>query len=350
MTPAPSKTKKPDTHSTPRDFRQEVTESIVKLLEEGVAPWQKPWEGAAFMPMNHTTQKPYKGGNALYLMVVGMKRGYSDPRWMTYRQASERNWQVRRGEKGTLVEYWEIKAAVKGNEADQGGAGEGDTGSDGQAENVNASTLHRRWIHRVYTVFNASQIDGVPPLAVRAPNAAEAVEAGERILKNSGAMIAHDQIEKAYYSRLTDEIHLPRRELFTDTAGYYGVALHELAHWTGHPDRLNRPTLAEAYRFGDENYAKEELRAELASLFLSAEKGIPHDSKRHAAYVGSWIKALKDDKNEIFRAAHDASAAAEYLLALDRGQDTGRAGEGETAPTIHADRVIQESKSYRQSR
>ena len=89
-------------------------------------------------------------------------------------------------------------------------------------------------------------------------------------------------------------------------------------HWTGHPDRLNRQTLNESYRFGDQNYAREELRAELASLFLAAERGIPHDPGQHASYVSSWIKALRDDKNEIFRAAYDASRATEFLLALER--------------------------------
>ena len=90
------------------------------------------------------------------------------------------------------------------------------------------------------------------------------------------------------------------------------------AHWTGHPSRLDRPTLNASYQFGDTNYAKEELRAELASVFLAAERGIPHKPEQHAAYVGSWIKALRQDKNEIFRAAHDASAATDYLLALER--------------------------------
>ena len=140
------------------------------------------------------------------------------------------------------------------------------------------------------------------------------MRAGEQILGNSGAKISHDQADRAFYSRSQDSIHLPPKESFKEPAGYYGTALHELAHWTGHPSRLNRSTLNESYRFGDTSYAKEELRAELASVFLAAERGIPHDPQQHAAYVGSWIKALKEDKNEIFRAAHDASAATEYLL------------------------------------
>jgi antirestriction protein ArdC len=326
------------TKSEPRDFRAEVTENIIKLLEDGVAPWQKPWDGGSFMPINHTTQKPYRGGNALYLMVVAMKRGYGDPRWMTYKQAQERDWQVRKGEKGTQVEFWEIKPVAR-SDAPAEGQGDSKGESTGEAEN---EARQRRFVHRVYTVFNAKQIDGVPALAIRAPNVIEAVEAGEKILTNSGAKIEHDQFNNAYYSRLTDDIHLPKREYFKDTAGYYGTALHELAHWTGHPTRLNRPTLTDAYRFGDTNYAKEELRAELTSVFLAAERGIPHDPDRHAAYVGSWIKALKDDKNEIFKAAHDASAAAEYLLGLERGQ----AQEGESGTHTERFKQIPRSTPY----
>ncbi|PYT20634.1 MAG: hypothetical protein DMG57_41450, partial [Acidobacteria bacterium] len=108
------------------------------------------------------------------------------------------------------------------------------------------------------------------------------------------------------------------KHAFKDAAGYYDTALHELAHWTGHPSRLDRTTLNETYRFGDISYAQEELRAELASVFLAAERGIPHDPEQHAAYVSSWINVLKQDKNEIFRAAHDASRAADFLLALER--------------------------------
>src|SRR5437763_14336386 len=91
-----------------RDHRQEVTDSIVKMLEEGVAPWQKPWESAG-MPLNPTTDRAYRGGNAVHLMATGLSRGYEDPRWMTYKQAAENGWQVRKGETGTHIEFWEVK-------------------------------------------------------------------------------------------------------------------------------------------------------------------------------------------------------------------------------------------------
>lgn len=309
---AAAKTETPTVPEKPlRDFRQEVTDQIVGMLEKGVAPWQKPWEPgdpAIGKPINPTTERPYRGGNAVHLLATALQRGYDDPRWMTYNQAAKEGWQVKRGEKGTQIEYWEA-SAKRGDEKSRGSETDGVTKSKNDGP---------RFLHRVYTVFNAQQIEGVPPLAPKTHSAFEAVRAGEEILKNSGVAVHHDQGDRAFYKRSTDSIHLPPKEQFKDAAAYYGTALHELAHATGHPSRLNRATLNESYRFGDTNYAKEELRAELASVFLAAERGIPHDPQQHAAYVGSWIKVLKEDKHEIFRAAHDANAAADFLLALER--------------------------------
>src|ERR1019366_7001704 len=236
---------------------------------------------------------------------------------MTYKQAADKGRQVSRGEKGTQIEYWDVKqASDKTQPSVPNGSGDAANGNNSNAEKS-------RLIHRVYTVFNAQQIERIPPHTPEQHTSFEAVQAGEQILTNSGANIAHDQADRAFYSRSQDSIHLPPKDAFKDAAGYYGTALHELAHWTGHPSRLDRSTLTESYRFGDVNYAKEELRAELASVFLAAQRGIPHDPEQHAAYVNSWIGALKRDKNEIFRAAHDASAATDFILALEHDKSIG---------------------------
>jgi antirestriction protein ArdC len=298
-----------------RDFRQEVTDNVIRMLENGAAPWQKPWDpkaASANMPINPTSARAYRGGNAIHLMATALQKGYRDPRWMTYKQASDHGWQVRRGEKGTQIEFWEVKQAK-----DTSPEASGDAANNAHKERAGNGD-RSRLIHRVYTVFNAAQIDGIPPYVAKEHTAFEVAQAGERILTASGAKIAHDQADGAFYDRAADAIHLPPKEAFKEAPGYYGTALHELAHWSGHPSRLNRATLNESYRFGDVNYAKEELRAELASVFLAAERGIPHDPAQHAAYVGSWVKGLREDKNEIFRAAHDASAATDFLLSLER--------------------------------
>lgn len=293
-----------------RDFRKEVTDQIVEMLEKGTAPWQTPWEpGSLQIPLNPTTDKAYRGGNAIHLMAVGTRNGFDDPRWLTYRQAAANGWQVRAGQKGTQIEYWQF-----GEEGKKSGKVESQSGKDSEASG------YRGPLRRVFTVFNAKQIDGIPPYVPKEHPEWGVVDTGQSILQNSGAKIIHDQDDRAFYSRSSDRIHLPAEAAFKSAADYYGTALHELAHWSGHPSRLNRQTLNETYRFGDTNYAKEELRAELTSVFLAAERGIPHNPEQHAAYVGSWIKALSEDKNEIFRAAKDAHRAADYILDLERGK------------------------------
>jgi antirestriction protein ArdC len=205
-----------------RDLRQEITDSIVAALEKGVAPWQKPWQAGAFeMPMNPTSGKPYRGGNALHLMVSMMRHGYEDPRWITYRQAHENDWQVRKGEKGTQIEFWQFP----GSQAD---------GRDESADHA-PDSARNRLIYRIYTVFNARQIEGIPDYEPRTRREWEVIQDADAIMQNSGAQIRHDQADRAFYSRLSDSIHLPSRAAFKSAGDYYGTALHELAHWTGHP-------------------------------------------------------------------------------------------------------------------
>jgi antirestriction protein ArdC len=285
-----------------RDLREEITNQIIAALEDGTAPWQKPWQaGVLEMPFNPTSGKTYRGGNAIHLMLVSSSKGYDDPRWLTYRQAQENGWQVHKGEKGTHIEFWQFPERSNTNR-DQ--FSDPDPRSD-------------KFIYRVYSVFNAGQIEGMPVQLPRIRQEWEIVQSGESILQNSGVRISHDQQDRAFYSRLSDTIHLPPKGAFKTAADFYGTALHEAAHATGHPQRLNRETLNESYRFGDLSYAREELRAELTSVFLMAEKGIPHDASRHAAYVSSWLEALRKDKHEIFRAARDAHKAADLLLVLE---------------------------------
>jgi antirestriction protein ArdC len=288
------------THEKPpsRDYRQEITDQVVKMLEEGTAPWQKPWTGGGGLPMNPTTGKPYRGGNILSLMIAGMASGYSDPRWMTFNQAKEAGWTVRKGEHSVArVEYFEPKPM------------KGETDEEGNPRFYP--------MHKTFAVFNAQQIDGIPPIVTEPKKPFEVMEAGEKILADSGADIRYGG-NQAYYDCKGDHVQLPSRESFVDSPSFYATAAHELVHRSGHPSRLNRPTLTESYKFGDPTYAQEELVAELASLYITAETGIPHNVEQHTAYVSTWIKALKNDKNEIFRAASAASKAADYVLNIDR--------------------------------
>lgn len=205
----------PSTSETPtgaqplrRDFRQEVTDQIVAMLEKGTAPWQKPWEpGVLQLPLNPTTGKVYRGGNALHLMAVAGRKGFEDPRWLTYRQAQEQGWQVRQGEKGTHIEFWQFPEHERDRES-----GEKPNPADSPGDDTDRAEARTRMLHRIYTVFNGQQIEGIPAYSPQKTQGWEAVQAGERILVNSGARITHDQDDRAFYSPASDKIHLPDRK------------------------------------------------------------------------------------------------------------------------------------------
>lgn len=156
-----------------------------------------------------------------------------------------------------------------------------------------------------------------PPGGLKVARIYMRVSTDEHILKASGASITHAPGDRAFYRPATDSIHLPDRGQFPTADNYYATALHELGHWTGHASRLDRDL---AHPFGSEGYAKEELRAEIASMIVGDELGIGHDPGQHAAYVGSWIKALQDEPLEVFRAAADAEKIHDYVLAFEQKQ------------------------------
>lgn len=294
---------------TKKPFHEVVAENLIEQLKAGTAPWQRPWspgEPGGYMPMNPTTGKRYKGINAIQLLA----QGRTDARWMTYKQAAAVGAQVRKGEKGTPVQYW--KFSEEQNKVDDNGR----PVLDAKGNPVKETVMLER--PRVFfaTVFNGEQIDGLPQIQ-RKEQTWDAIDRAEQILQASGAVIRHGESNRAFYRPATDSIHLPDKGQFPTADRYYATALHELGHWTGHESRLDRDL---GHPFGSEGYAKEELRAEIASMILGDELGIGHDPGQHAAYVGSWIKALENDPLEIFRASAEAEKIRDYVLAFEQKQ------------------------------
>ena len=296
-----------------QNYVETVANAIIEQLEQGTAPWIKPWKpGERFMPYNPTTGNEYHGMNAVWLMSMAETKGFSDTRWMTYKQALSMDAQVNRGENGSTVQYWKWQDEVpKLDEA-------GNPLRDGEGQIV--KQIVRLQKPRVWSsvVFNAEQINGLPPAErVILPEWERHAEA-EAILNESGAKIIYQAGNGAFYRPATDAITLPERQQFETPDRFYATALHELGHWTGHPSRLNRDLL---HPFGSEGYAKEELRAEIASLMLGEQLSIGHDPSQHVAYIGSWIKALREDPREIFRAAADSEKIVKYLSGREMQQE-----------------------------
>ena len=230
----------------PRDYYQEVTDRIIAALEAGTPPWRRPWDpdkaGGPAMPRNAATGQRYRGINVLTLGMSALTFNSGDPRWATYKQAATRGWQVRKGERGTtgyLFKRLELRD---------------DSRPEGDADSVKRIPLLR-----AFTLFHASQIDGipdyVPPTLAEAPW--RAPEAAEIILANSGAVVRFGG-DRAFYSPATDHIQMPPLAAFATAGGFCGTLLHEASHWTGHSSWLNRDL---HNRFGSHDYSREELRA-----------------------------------------------------------------------------------------
>ena len=284
----------------------EFAEKVIAHLEAGTAPWQRPWHPGKIseVPHNPASGTVYRGMNRVALGFSD----FDDPRWMTLKQANEQGLSILPGSKATPVVYFQFRQEKDRLDED----GNPVLGEDGKP--LKTSVELDRPIIRYAHVFNGEQIEGMPPLELT-DKAFEwnPSEKAESILSASGATIKHDQSNRAFYRYATDDIHLPPKENFDAPDKYYATALHELGHWTRHETRLNR----ENGPFGSEMYAREELRAEIASWMLGQDIGIGHDPGQHAAYVQSWIKVLKEDPFEIMRACRDAEQIKEYVLGLE---------------------------------
>lgn len=278
-----------------------VTHSVIKDLEAGVAPWTKPWKNGpatGIMPHNGATHRPYHGINVMILWAEREEKGYSTPNWMTYRQAQTLGAQVRKGEKATTIVFTK-KLHFKDKETD---------------EEKQVSML------RTYSVFNEDQIDGLIRAEPQELPPEARIEAIEAFLKATGAQVNIGG-NKACYVPSLDFICMPYAHQFKSIERYYATSFHEHAHWTGHKSRLDRDL---SKRFGTKAYAAEELVAELSAAFLCAHLGIAGEL-RHAEYIATWIKLLKDDSRAIFTAAAKASQAADFLRAFSEPEEEAEA-------------------------
>lgn len=280
---------------------QTVTDRIVAMLEAGTRPWQQPWAAAPGQGRPRRVDgTPYRGINTLNLWAAAMPRGFASPHWMTFKAAKDMGASVRKGAKAELAFFVGTFTAKD------------------EAEGGDETERQVRFL-KSYCAFNADEIDGLPSRYYRRaernelPEAAR-IEAAEAFATGTGARIEHGGA-RAFYSPSRDLVAMPDFSSFASAEGYYGTLLHELVHWSGAKARLDR--LPGRIVFGDEAYAGEELVAELGAAFLSCDLGVTSEPREdHAAYLASWIKAMKEDNRVIFRAAAAAEKASGYLHGL----------------------------------
>lgn len=302
-----------------KSVRDELADKFVSILEsDHPFEWTKGWSnGGHSLPYNGQTGRHYNGINRFVLMLKSLERGYTDPRFYTFKQVSEmEDCKIRAGEKATAVEYWLVWDTK--NRRSMTFSQYAQLRRDDPSRKEEEFRIYPKTAY----VFNAAQVEGLQPLPQPERTPLEEDRLAEEVIstmsENMGVPLIYGG-DEAYYIPAKDVVHLPHKESFHSAADYYGTALHELSHSTSAPDRLDRQIVG--YREDPEKYAIEELRAEIASTFVCAEIGLEMPNsviENHMAYVSSWIQQIKDDHNVLFAAIKDADKIADYMIEQGR--------------------------------
>ena len=302
--------------------RKALVDAVMKNLENGVGLWEQGWAGGG-APVSAISGKQYNGVNRMFLMAATAERGYSDNRWVTFKQMEDKGWSFKRDEEGrsrgknagVSIEYFELRDKETKQPFDRHTL-DGMT-ADERNEYMDENVYP---IRKYYRVFNGDVIEGIPERErvehdpTGRNDRAEALidhwSETQSPIKYGGSM--------AYYSLTKDEIHLPEKKDFVDMPEFYSTALHEIGHSTGHEKRLNR-NLSGA--FGSAEYAEEELRAEIASMFLEQDLGVAASDKHienNSAYIGAWKSKIKEDPNVLFKAITDAERMTKFVMSKEK--------------------------------
>ena len=302
--------------------RKALVDAVMKNLENGVGLWEQGWAGGG-APVSAISGKQYNGVNRMFLMAATAERGYSDNRWVTFKQMEDKGWSFKRDEEGrsrgknagVSIEYFELRDRQTKQPFDRHTL-DGMT-ADERNEYMDENVYP---IRKYYRVFNGDVIEGIPERErvehdpTGRNDRAEALikywSETESPIKYGGSM--------AYYSSTKDEIHLPEKQDFVDMPEFYSTALHEIGHSTGHEKRLNRNLDG---KFGSAEYAEEELRAEIASMFLEQDLGVAASEKHienNSAYISSWKNGIEEDPNVLFKAIADAERMTKFVMAKEK--------------------------------
>lgn len=305
--------------------RKQLVDAILENLKNGNLFWIQGWKNVG-APISAITGKKYNGINRLFLSLAMSEHKYKDNRWLTYKQMEDKGWTFKRDEEGNnlgkgagvAIEYFELRDKETKKPFNKHVL-DGMT-QDEKQEYFDENVFPMR---KYYRVFNGDIIDGIPALESKKIDANGINERAEKLLQywsENEAEIIYGG-DKAYYTEKADEVHLPFKNQFLNYAEYYSTALHEVGHSTGHSSRLNRDLSG---KFGTDKYAEEELRAELASMFLEQDLEIASTDnhiQNNSAYIQNWHDIIKSDPNALFKAIADADKIAGYVMAKDKEMD-----------------------------
>lgn len=290
----------PDAFEIVMEERRKLVEKIAAMMKKGYQFTAPEWNQAALRPVNPLSGVKYRGGNRLRLMNVVMEREYKDPRWMTSLQLKKAGYYIRKGERGILCEKWIFEKEVKK--------------IDEHGKEVRVREALKQPVVSYFIVFNGEQVVDFPKYIQERREESETMELAGKFIAASECPIIEAAQTDAFYVPSQDKICIPLRGSFKDDVSFAKTLIHEMGHSTGHESRLNRNL---RHLFGSREYAREELRAELGALFVENELGIQLNADHfqdHSNYLKSWIVVLKEDPNELFRAASDAEKIADRLV------------------------------------
>lgn len=318
--------------NTQNKARQKLIIEYLKSLKEDRIPWHQSW--ISVRQYNVVSKRNYRGVNQLLLSLVGRLNEYKDPRWMTFNQANKKGWKIKKGEKGVPVEFWSPYDLKKRK-----------TVTIAEMQSIIEADPERRFdfkpISRCIAVFNGEQVEGIPEYKETSFEEKDPHPFVENLIMNMGVAYKEEG-SQAFYVPSDDSVHIPPNRFFENDYAYEATRLHELAHATGHKSRLNRD---QSGGYGSEEYAKEELRAEIASSFIAAELNLPSGEDylyNHKAYIQYYISILENDPNELFRAIKDAEKICDYVI--DVGElEKFRTMESDIAHDIDEEEVIEYS-------
>lgn len=285
----------------------QITNEIVKQLEAGIVPWQKPWQNGTFMGcVSHTSGKPYSLLNQWLL-------NYRSGEYLTYKQIQAEGGRVKAGEKANIVVFWHF---VEKTEL------EAVCDENGDEIETREIVTNRYPVLKSYHVFHIDQCEGIAPKFNNEAkkNEHEPIEVADEITKEyverEGLKLEIKNTDRAFYSPMLDRVEVPELAQYEIKEEFYSTLFHELTHSTGHAKRLNRDTLTKLAAFGDETYSKEELVAEIGAAFACQMVGI--DCKKaftnSVAYIQGWLRALKGDNKLVIAAAAKAEQAVNYIM------------------------------------
>lgn len=297
--------------------RKALVDMVLKNLENGKGFWEQGWADMG-VPVSAATGKRYRGINNLFLSLIAIERGYTDNRWATFNQINERGWSFKKDEEGrsrgkdagVTIEFYELYDKETKKAFDR-------SALDGMTESERDEYMQEnvRPMRKYFRVFNGDIIEGIPEREKRVIDPSERVERAEKLLEywnDYEAQIVYGG-DSAFYRPSSDEIHAPQREAFKNLHEFYGTTFHEIGHSTGHELRLNRDLSG---TFGSEKYAIEELRAELAAMFLEQDLEIAVSEKHienNSRYIKEWHEKIKENPDALFTAIADAEKITRYI-------------------------------------